>query len=98
MVNEVITKRFLVISLGGKDAEYTPFRDYFTQDGFDVSFVYDERDLYGLLESKKCFDVILVDVEHEPDKQITAVQSMKKYYPHTVVVPITKESQNDIAL
>ena len=98
MVNEVITKRFLVISLGGKDAEYTPFRDYFTQDGFDVSFVYDERDLYGLLESKKCFDVILVDVEHEPDKQITAVQSMKKYYPHTVVVPITKESHIDIAL
>lgn len=53
MVNEAIRKRFLFISLGGKDTEYTAFREYFQQDGFDVSFVYDERDFYGLLENKK---------------------------------------------
>ncbi|GAN34055.1 MAG: PAS domain S-box protein [Candidatus Brocadia sp. AMX2] len=98
MINEVITKRFLVISLGGKDAEYTSFRDYFTQNGFDVSFVYDERDLHKIPESRNGFDVVLVDVDRDPDKQIVAVQIMKKYYPHTAVVPITKESKIDIAL
>ncbi len=98
MMSEVITKRFLIISLGGKDTEYTTFREYFIRDGFDVSFIYDERDFYGLLENKKGIDVILVDVEREPEKQIMAVQSIKKYYPHTVVVPIIKESKIDIAL
>lgn len=98
MVNKAMTKRFLVVSLGGEDAEYTSFRDYFAQDGFDVSFLYDERDLHKIPESKKSFDVVLVDVDRDPDKQIVAVQIMKKYYPHTVVVPITKESKIDIAL
>ncbi len=98
MVNKALTKRFLVISLGGEDTEYTSFRDYFAQEGFDVFFLYDERDLHKIPESKKSFDVVLVDVDRDPDKQIVAVQIMKKYYPHTVVVPITKESKIDIAL
>ncbi|NUO07120.1 MAG: PAS domain S-box protein [Candidatus Brocadia sp.] len=98
MINEILTKRFLVIALGAKDAEYSPFRDYVAHAGYDVSFVSDERDFYGLLEGKKCFDVILVDMECEPDKQIATVQSVKKYYPHTVVVPIINESGMDTSL
>lgn len=98
MGNEVINRRFLVVSLGGDDAEYTSFQDYFMRDGFDISFVYDERDLHKIPESKNGFDVVLVDVDRDPDKQIVAVQIMKKYYPHTVVVPITRESKIDIAL
>ncbi len=98
MSNKAITKRFLVISLGGIAAEFTSFRDYFTQGGFDVSFVYKERDLHKVPESNNGVDVVLVDVDRDPDKQIVAVQIMKKYYPHTVIVPITKENKIDIAL
>ncbi|MFO0795787.1 MAG: hypothetical protein U0586_17190, partial [Candidatus Brocadiaceae bacterium] len=98
MSNKTIIKRFLVVSLGSENTEFTSFRDYFTQDGFDVSFVYDERDLHKIPESNNGFDVVLVDVDRDPDKQIMAVQIVKKYYPHTVIVPITKESKIDIAL
>ena len=100
MVNELVTttKKFLVISLGGKDTEYAALRDYFMQEGYEASFVYNERDLYGLLENKKCFDVILLDVEREVDKQIVAIQSLKRYYPHTAVVPLTKEGDIEITL
>ena len=92
MVNDLVTttKKILVISLGGKDTEYATLRDYFVQEDYETSFVYNERDLYRLLENKKGFDVILLDVEREPDKQIVALQSLKRYCSHTVVVPVTK--------
>ncbi|MBI2471713.1 MAG: PAS domain S-box protein [Planctomycetes bacterium] len=100
MANELVTvtKKFLVISLGGKDTEYAALRDYFAQEGYESSFVYNERDLYGLLENKKCFDVILLDVERELDKQIITIQRLKRYCPHTIVVPVTKEGDIEITL
>src|SRR3990167_6586183 len=95
MVNELVTstRKILVISLGGKDTEYAALRDYFMQEGYEASFVYNERDLYGLLENKKCFDVILLDVERKVDKLIVAMQSLKRYCPQTVVIPVTKGGQ-----
>ena len=100
MVNELVTttKKFLVISLGGKDTEYAALRDYFVQEGYEASFVYNERDLYGLLENKKCFDVILLDVERKVDKLIVAMQSLKRYCPQTVVIPVTKGGDIEITL
>ncbi|MDO8745771.1 MAG: PAS domain S-box protein, partial [Candidatus Brocadiaceae bacterium] len=100
MMNELITttKKILVISLGGKDTEYATLRDYFVQEDYETSFIYNERDLYGLLKNKKRFDVILLDVERELDKQIVAIQSLKRYCPHTVVIPVTKEGDMDITL
>jgi len=100
MKNELITttKKILVISLGGKDTEYAILRDYFVQEDYEASFIYNERDLYGLLKNKKRFDVILLDVERELDKQIVAIQSLKRYCPHTVVIPVTKEGDMDITL
>ncbi|MEP9412229.1 MAG: PAS domain S-box protein [Candidatus Brocadia sp.] len=99
MINGGIIKRFLVIALGGEDAEYNKiFRDYYRQDGFEVSFVYNERDFYRLLECKKRFDIILVDVEREPEKHIMIVQNIRKYYPQTVVVPMISEDNVDSAL
>ena len=83
MMNELITttKKILVISLGGKDTEYATLRDYFVQEDYETSFIYNERDLYGLLKNKKRFDVILLDVERELDKQIVAIQSLKGIVP-----------------
>ncbi|MEK7789545.1 MAG: hypothetical protein AAB283_06480, partial [Planctomycetota bacterium] len=100
MMNELVTttKKILVISLGGKDTEYATLRDYFVQEDYEATFVYDERDLYGLLKNKKRFDVILLDVERELDKQIVSIQSLKRYCPHIVVVPVTKEGDMDITL
>lgn len=96
MTNEIITKRLLVISLGGKNAEYAFLQGHFTHEGCGVDFVNDEDDLYALLKDKQGFDVILLDAEHEPEKSFAAVKSLKRLYPHVVVIQITKEGSTDI--
>lgn len=100
MANESVTipKKFLVISLTGKESEYAVLRDFFAQEGYEAAFIYSERDLFALLDNKQCFDVILLDVEREFDKQFVAIQSLKRYCPHTVVIPVTNEGDIEIKL
>ena len=48
------------------------------------------------MKDKQGFDVILLDAEHEPEKSFAAVKSLKRLYPHVVVIPISKEGSTDI--